>query len=483
MIINNLKLPFNLKDSQCPKLSQYHYALFFILHKMNPEIRSIDILVFLSKLSDISVHPSWINKKLKQMGCDRPIGRPSNEYIANRSYYFQKMDEMTFKIEQLGIPFIITLMDSLGLTDLFVDTIKDLLENNSASLPKNIDALSRFIHTLTQIILDPRVHNFEEGMRSEMPYKEMNIERCRQLIKECEEINNFIPSLVESFLDYWIEKLGLKEKGMKIIIYIDGHGSHYYTKESFVCGRMSITGDIAPGTHHVITTTDEGYILILYPESVNTHLNEGLLLSCIHLKKRLGDLVELIVVDRECNGNEFNNKIKKEYAVETLTGLRSNQYQDINDFDYEWLIEEILAKGHWKDKKKRKDDPRTFLLYPQKDKLYVLVTTSQDSKMHEQALSYQKSRWPKNEGVIKILVNELDFNINVGNGKELVANPKKSKLQHEYDKKVERCNEHINKIDNKLKIKNPPSIEKHLKESKKNGRIEKKNIPKNIMIN
>jgi hypothetical protein len=469
MIINNvnLQLPFNSKYSHCPKLGQYHYALFFILHKMNPEIRSIDILAFLIKLSGISVHPSWINKKLKQMGCERPIGRPSNEYIAKRFYYFHKMDGMTFRIEQLGIPFIITLMDSLGLTDLFVDTIKDLLEDNSAFLPKNTDALSRFIHTLTQIILDQRIDNFEEGMRSEMPYKEMNIERCRQLIKECEKLNNLIPFLVESFLEYWIEKLGLVEKGMKIIIYTDGHGSHYYTKESFVCGRMSITGDIAPGTHHVITTTDEGFILILYPESVNTHLNEGFLLSCIHLKKRLGDLVELIVVDRECNGNDFNSNVKKEYAIDTLTGLRSNQYNDINDFQYEWIIEEILAKGHWKDEKKRKEDPRTFLLYPQKDKLYVLVTTSQDNKVYKQALSYQKSRWPKNEGVIKILVNELDFNVNVGNGKELVSNPKKGKLQLEYDKKLETCNEHINKIDDKLKMKNPPSIEKRLKKSKK----------------
>ncbi len=311
MIIKNLnlQLPFNPKYSYCPKLGQYYYALFFILYKMNPEIRSIDILVFLTKISGKSVHPSWINKKLKQMGCERPIGRPSNEYIAKRCSHFQKMDEMTFRIEQIGIPFVISLMDSLGLTNLFVDVIKNLLEDNSASLPKNSDALSRFIHTLTQIILDQRIHNFEEGMRSEMPHKEMNIERCRQLIKECEEINNLIPILVESFLDYWIEKLGLVEEGIKIVIYVDGHGSPYYTKESFVCGRMSITGDIAPGTHHVITTTDEGYILILYPESVNTHLNEGFLLSCIHLKNRLGDLVELIVVDRECNGNEFNSTL------------------------------------------------------------------------------------------------------------------------------------------------------------------------------
>jgi hypothetical protein len=221
-----------------------------------------------------------------------------------------------------------------------------------------------------------------------------------------------------------------------LIIFIDGHGNPYHTKKYAVSGRMSVTEKIMPGTHHVVANTQNGFLLFLYPEPANTHLNDGLENVVKILIEEFGDKIRLVVVDRECNGADYNMRIKDQYGVSILTGLRSNQYSSLDDFEYKWVEKHKLAVGMWKDKIKCKNDDRNFLLYPQKNKLYALAITSDREQDFIDAYKLQKMRWPSNEGVIKILVNEFDFNMNTGNGTKIIDNPKIQNIQQESDKKA-----------------------------------------------
>ena len=441
-------IPFNPKYSHPTKLSQTHYLLFIIFYELNPDIRSTEILTFLSIQYGITIEKSWVNQKLAQSGCQRPIGRPNKEYTKKKNHYITCLENTSEYVDAIGIHFLIAAIDALGFTNCIIEALLSCIKQSKTSkMPSNANSLRSFLHNLMQLILDRRISNFEEAIRCEMPLN-LSMEHTRKLTKATEYLYNIDGALYHSFFDFWTNKL----KSLNISqyqIYIDGHGSPLYTKDSAVCGRMSITGEIKPGTHHVICTDQHGFILCLYPESVDKHLNHGLEWVCVGLTTRLGDAVEIVVVDRECCGAEINQFVKEYCNINILTGLRKNQYNGWNDFDYNWLIENELAVGKWSDKAKQQIDSRTFLIYPQKEHLYVLATTSEDDSIHKRAFGLQKKRWPVNEGVIKLLVGEFDFNVNVGNGRNLIDNPKIEKIDEIL---YEKCTKYDNRI-GKLKQK------------------------------
>ena len=348
--MNKLKIKFNEKYSHCTKLSKAHYELFLVFYKLNNDIRSPEIVQFICERYDISINRGWVNQKLAQCGCTRPRGRPTKEYEVKRLEYKVKLTKTADKIEQIGIPFLIDLMDSIGITDIFLEVLLELTVKYTSNFPKDRLALQRFIHTLYQIVLDPRVSNFEEAIRSEMPHKKMDIERSRQLIKACEKLGKLECKLSNGFMDFWIEKLALHDKVLSH--FVDGHGAPYYTGQTFITGRMSVTQKIMPGTHYVIHTTEGGFILNICTQEADAHLNYGLHDECEILYKKLTGLVDLVVVDRECNGKEISQFIKENYGISILTGLRSNQYKTLSDFDYKWIQEGKLAYGKWHNLKK-----------------------------------------------------------------------------------------------------------------------------------
>ena len=242
----SLSIPFNPKYSHCTKLNHNHYLLFLLFYQLNTEIRSSEIRLFLFEQYRITIEKSWINQKLSQAKCKRPLGRPNKQYVLNRKSHFSQLEKVAQTIEQIGIPFIISLMDAFGFTQCMVDVLALCIEKTkNPLLSLNQKSLQAFIHTLSQLILDQRVSNFEEALRSQMYHSEMSMTHVRKLVKSCESLYNVNGYLYHGFFDYWVGKL--KELGVeKHQIYIDGHGVPYYTKDASVCGRMSITGKITP---------------------------------------------------------------------------------------------------------------------------------------------------------------------------------------------------------------------------------------------
>ena len=477
---SGISIPKPSQYSHFTKLSQPIFEIFIRLYESKPEIRSSEILVFLQFIHRIKISKSWVNQILSKAGCKRPLGRPPKSYTQAGETLILKSTETFHSVESIGIPFLITIMEALGLLDVFINTmIENLSVFPNKNIPKSPDSLGKWLRTIMGMVLDQRIHNFEEAKRSEMPHKELNLERCRQILKALELQSGLTDQLVDFFLNFIVNLLGLEKKKTKLTIFIDGHGNPYYTKQTFVSGRMSVTEKIAPGTHTLIVNCDGGYLLFVQPQAVNTHLNDGLLQSCARLKQRLGDRIEIIVVDRECNGTEINQFVKEEFGYSILTGLRANQYNGLDDFNYEWVTKDKFAIGQWKDKEKRQEDQRIFLLYPQGDHLYTLVTTSNNSSVHHKALKLQKSRWPFNEGIIKILVHQFDFNVNAGNGSQYVENPKLIQCKEDLHKKNQVVETHIEELKQKLSQATAGTTRNKTQDSIENWKIrKKKNIKK-----
>ncbi len=468
-------IPYNEKYSHCWKLSKEHYVLMCVLIRLEPEIRSPDIVYLFKQQYGIEVECRWINKKLSQTGMKRLRGRPNKNYKRKRTEILEKLRPKLEKLEQIGIHFFIEIMDSMGMTDVFLDCLLKVQSQNDFNpiLSRRPDSFVRLLHTLYGMTLDPRIHNFEEGIRSQLSYQEMNLERARQLTKQLEDQTGLTEQLSEDFLEYWNDKLGLSEKGNKI--YIDGHGAPYYTNDYSVTGRMSVTEKIMAGTHYVICTSEEGYVLSLVPKAANEHLNKGLMEAIGLLQKVLGtDKKWQIIVDRECNGAEFGLRLTENTGTNLLTMLNKNQYKDLEDFQIHWVEKGKYGIGEWADDTKRQKDDRFFYIYRLEDKLVVLATTAMTPDESGSALSDYKSRWPLNENVLKLLVGELDLNVNVGNGAINTKNPKKKKLDKDFKQKMNNCQKRIKKYGADKKKRQSSSKIKQLDERIRHWKTKKK---------
>ena len=458
---NNIQMnvAFNEQYSHCTKLNQQFYCLFVALHSIEPDIRSTDILMLLTTRHRITVTASWINQKLKQCNRTRKRGRPTKEYTQKRTALINRLEEQLERVEQIGIPFLLTLMDALGLTDVFLSSFQHCItETISTALPKSKDALTRLIHTLAVLTLDPRNHNFEEACRTHQNHSPLSMLYTARLLKATEGVPSILSILKDRYVDFWSKQLGLDNPNAEVVLYIDGHGYPYYTKERFLVGRMSVTEKIAPGTHTAIVTTDAGFVLNVLTQNPNTHLNEGIKSIATDLATRIQARIQMVVVDRECNGVEMMQTMMEKYDLPILTALRNNQYKSMDDFDYTWVEEGKMALADWKDEEKRAVDQRLFLLFPKEDGgLYVMVTTCGEDDILAIADQYQRERWSYCENVIKSLVNDFDFNVNVCNGTYQMPNPKIKQLEEAKEKKHTKYRDHLARIDQQKREVTVPS--------------------------
>ena len=440
-----INVAFNPKYSHCTKLNQGLYLLFVILHQNEPELRSTDILFFLAKRFGITVTASWVNQKLKQCHQTRKRGRPTKEYTQKRMDLHNRLEELVEQVEQIGIPFLISIMDAIGLTDVFVSSLQSCIaEKPKTALPKSKDALTRFVHSLAGLTLDPRTHNFEEAFRTKQTFTPLSMPYTARMIKAVEGLPTILSVLENRYVDFWSQQIGLDNPDEAVVLYIDGHGYPYYTKKTFLTGRMSVTEKIAPGTHEAVVTTDTGFVLNVLTQNPNTHLNEGIKHLAINTASRIQARIQVVVVDRECNGADLMQTIRQEYGLPILSALRCNQYKKIEDFDYVWVEDQTMALADWADEEKRETDGRLFLLFPKGDgKVYVMVTTCSEDAILAEVEAYQKGRWSYCENVIKSLVNEFDFNVNVCNGTYQTPNPKIVQLEKTKKEKQAKHREHL----------------------------------------
>jgi len=142
-------IPFNPKYNHPTKLSQIHYLLFIIFYELNPDIRSTEILTFLSIQYGITIEKSWVNQKLAKAGCQRPIGRPNKEYTKKKNYYINCLDNTSEYVDAIGIHFLIAAIDALGFTNCIIEALLSCIKQSKTSkMPSNANSLRSFLHNL-----------------------------------------------------------------------------------------------------------------------------------------------------------------------------------------------------------------------------------------------------------------------------------------------------------------------------------------------
>lgn len=430
------------------KLNQLLITIILKISQAFTEIRSKDILHVLT-IFGTEVTESWINQIRAREGLSAPEGRPTLEYIARRQQYHHDMKEIIIKeVSSIGIPLFQSLLKHYEITQMLVrDIQKAQLESEQKIIGGK--SLENMLESFVAMILNPKAHNFLEAERMNIEYVKMSFSHAQEILKDFEGLDNLPEILDDSFIEYWAKTFKLLEPDKKITVFIDPHIKPYFTKESALCGKISGSQRIMPGTKHLISCIEGGYIISLRNIRVDLPLSEETLKLADKLKSILGDNLQLFIIDREGCGKDFNKKLS-DLGIGVLTFLRSNQYKGREDFNLDKLDDGIYA-GYWMDERKRAEDNRAFLFIEEPYDNYVIAVTHPE-KVDDPLIEY-KARWVNNEDTIKLLVNHLDFNVNICNGTYEIENPKIEKKIPELDKKIKNQQDMIEKGAGKLSVK------------------------------
>ena len=429
------KKPLQQKYQHFTVLNQALINFIVIIARIKKDIRSTTICLYLTWFTPRMVTISWINQIIRREGIVRPIGRPTKEYKENEPGYLEQIKIIhQYNIDCIGIPLLQDVMYHFRIESFYIEILTRIKSDiNKRDCNWSINTMRRFIQTNTAIALYPGVKNFEEALDSDISHTPMSPKTARDMVKKLEKSENLFEIISHEHKVFWTDFLKLDKK--KQIIYFDGHVKPYFTKQTHVCGIISNSGRIMPGTKYVIATNAQGYVIDMQNIMVNTPYGECVLQMARKMKIDFNFQIDLIILDREGCGNELNQTFKNELELCTLTPLRENQYKGLEDFEYK-KIGERLYQGIWRSEEKRKEDERTFVMIEYDRRVCVFGITKKKRSYTDTQQIY-KSRWPNNEEIIKNLNMQTDFNVNISNGTNSVLNPKKQKQNEKNQQKID----------------------------------------------
>lgn len=173
--------------------------------------------------------------------------------------------------------------------------------------------------------------------------------------------------------------------------YVDGHMVPYWTGESMHKGKITMLGRIMPGSQAVVCHDENGQALFFDYYPPDLRLTRVGVEYCEQIVEDID--IQHFVIDREVNSIEFAREFEaRDWGL--LSMLNSNEYKGLESFETKSLVinedgETLLYKGVWKNKKKREEDPRRFVLSCENGRVLVFWGTSAFEK------AFELRDWPK----------------------------------------------------------------------------------------
>jgi hypothetical protein len=155
------------------------------------------------------------------------------------------------------------------------------------------------------------------------------------------------------------------------ICYIDGHMIPFWSRVSMHKGKITMLGRIMAGSQAVVAHIETGQAIYFDYQPPDIRLPVIIEDYCAEITAATG--IDIFVMDREVNSVDLARAFKKN-GLGLLSMLDKNEYKDLSDWKTEYVGElEDGAKvysGRWnKEKKKKEDDPRIFVIVVQDEKL------------------------------------------------------------------------------------------------------------------
>lgn len=280
---------------------------------------------------------------------------------------------------------------------------------------------NRFVRYLGQIMVSglvSRVFNYEWGM---LPGVDMDGKSLCNAIHDVSLQSGLCELLNRELLFYW-ESVGI----VITRLYGDGHTKIFFTGRKSLCGKISGSDRIAPGTRMVLLHQEHGFFLWLEMHRIDEHLGQPFVKDAHTLLSSLSPVVNRIpfIVDREGSGKQIS-AMASELGIVLLTLLNPITYKGLEDF-----VPDAAHPGlyRWASDKKS-DDSRYFLPIHKSDRLLVFSINIGDPDNLSLLPKWYKDRWNGNENPLKVVNQYFHFNVNVGQGVDYIDHPKQIEAQ------------------------------------------------------
>ncbi len=196
--------------------------------------------------------------------------------------------------------------------------------------------------------------------------------------------------------------------------YIDGHMIAFWSKESMHKGKITMLGRIMSGSNALVAHDDKGRAIYIEYHPPDIHMSNIILDYCKHIKDSIG--IDLFVIDREVNSLEIALDFDHN-GLGLMSMLNSNQYKSLSDWGYRYIGKQAdgskIYAGQWRDEKKRREDPRHFVIldtgkkllpYWGNDKLYKSTPAIKWPELYAERTELQENSFKrmKNHGALEI---------------------------------------------------------------------------------
>ena len=375
------------------KLNEGQQAVFWELCQQYPDSPSKELLKYgEARQHQIDITPRHANRLRVQWGLNRHRGRPRKNARVQTEKQQGEWVNFNPNLTNVGLQLFHLWMEQWSTFTELVKALQQAIKKYKEENPKEtFDLLSHYPETL--------LRRFQALFYAPL----LGIQKLTQYdVKEHSLSDllgrNYQSSTLNQFLGH-LERIDAAESLMPLLswgesgelAYIDGHMIALWTSQKMHKGKITMLGRIMAGSQAVIAHDEQGQALYFEYHSPDYSLSSLILDYCQKLVERKS--IQVFVIDREINSVQMACEFESR-GWGLLSMLDKNEYDgflsfDIKELKREEAQENRIYQAFWKDKAKRKDDPRHFVLVEQEEKILAYWGTSHVAEVLD------KQEWPQ----------------------------------------------------------------------------------------
>jgi len=232
---------------------------------------------------------------------------------------------------------------------------------------------------------------------------------------------------------------------------VDWHIKPHWSKHKSHSGAVTMGGRVMPGTKQLLVNGPGGELLGGWNKAIDSHLSRVL----VDLEQQLSNLLQRPIAYTVCDSEGGGLPIGSQYveAKQPYLSYLPRQGYPLEAFDLldEWQPvtddpQREVVKAHWRDPVKAKEEVRDLVLMRRvgdTDPTRIYTGHLPATMAIADVPDLYRQRWPRQERVIRALVNGANLNANYGYRYEYVPTRTVQRQWAEAQQRVEVSERHL----------------------------------------
>jgi len=276
-------------------------------------------------------------------------------------------------------------------------------------------------------------------------YKYLTVEHFLGRLSRLEVGQSLAADLAQAYSQAWYPGHS------PLVIYVDWHVKPHWTKHKAHCGAVTMWGRVMPGTKQLLINGPDGQLLGGWNKAIDTHLSRVL----VDLEEDLSHLLQRPIAYTVCDSEGGGLPIGSQYveAEQPYLSYLPRQGYPLEVFDLldEWQPvtddpQREVVRAQWRDPVKVKAEVRDLVLMRRvgdTDPTRIYTGHLPPTLDIADVPGVYRQRWPKQERVIRELVNGANLNANYGYSYQNVPNRTVQRQWAEAQERVEVSEQNV----------------------------------------